>query len=334
MKRIVTSGLLLSMLVSCNDRTTGPSTSNVNGGTGAAKAEQAKLKVKVENRNLVKMLTIDGIELAYNPLTLTHNVTTDKVEIKSLAGELVAQVVVVDKDGNNIVDDTGSNTIVSINGVSKKLEIEILDLDRAMDLLRHNLHDSLAGNMKKINGSVLELNKDEKSKDLKNYVHAPFEAPVQNLVISQVFSNVKQIGTSDFWIDNKLQMVKAQKRNSLASAKFDVINSINIEDSIADNFKVKYAVTSLDKNYQKLEMTVTNDIDAGAFVTSNPVSALGHSCSGKIAHTNIRGERLSNGIKYSVAFKKGYLADCLNANQTVKKLYIYDQSLNKIEKQF
>jgi hypothetical protein len=320
-------------MVSCNVDRKSVSRKKKTENQVAVKAEK-KINVTVDNRTLVKVLTINGIELAYNPLTLTHKTLSNSVLVNSFSGEKIAEVKAVALDDSRIVDETGANPIVSVFGKDEKLEIEIFDISKSLDLLRHNLHDSIDTNKGTLNNGVVSIEKKNKNSVLKNFVNPPFEAPVQNLLISQVFTDLTQIGTSQFWSNDKLSMVKANSRTTLASAEFTTIDSIDLTNSRSADFKINYSVSEIDSNYEKFEMIVKNEISAGAFVTSNPVSALGNACSGKINHELIRGERIENGIQYSVAFKKGYLKDCLKTPNDLKTLFIYDESLNKLEIKF
>lgn len=326
MKRILILGIIMTALLSCsqkNDR-------NIKNNGDSFQVQSNGLDVKVENDSSVVILLIEGIKAGYNPISLKHKIYSDAVEILTLEDVKVATIKHVDNNNSSIVDDTSANALVSIIKGTKKLEIEIFDIDRAHDLLRHNLHDSLATNIGTLVGDEILVTKDQESRDLKNYVDPPFEAPIQNLVISRAFG-MKQIGTPVFWHDKKLKMVKAQKRDSLSFAKFDVLESIDLMNSLSSDFTVSLVKSSINDNYEKLEITIQNKNDDGAFVTSNPVDGIGSRCIGLINSTNITGVRIENGIKYSVAFKKGYLDECLSFKHKKQQIYIYDELLNYLE---
>ncbi|MFG1486216.1 hypothetical protein ABMA77_09100 [Halobacteriovorax sp. RZ-1] len=329
MKHLFILSLVLpSLLISCKDKTS--SRMNFQSDSAEVSSVGNNSVFNLENIDILKRVKYDDLSISYSPVNLVSELSDGNLFFKTRdTAKLVAQLSVSDLSNIEVLDISGANPVFRKKGANKELILEVFDVIEAENILRHSFYDSTPNSKLLENGKILLKRRDD-SENLKNYVAHITDAPIQYLAARRV-GNLDQNGTYEFWFDNELKMVKEISGDIVSYKEFEIIESINIDNALSENFKIDFNIEELDEDYNKLSFKVINEIDKGAFVTSNPITGLSHKCVGMNYKTGMISKRIENGVLYTMAFKKGLYPECLTSKHEDKSIYIFDKDLNYIK---
>ncbi|MFG1492734.1 hypothetical protein ABMA75_04140 [Halobacteriovorax sp. ZH4_bin.1] len=324
----ILSVALPSLLFSCKDKTN--SRINLGSDTNETRSVENASGFNIENIDILKRVSYEKLSISFSPVNLIYELSDEKVIFNTRdKAELVAQLTVSDLSSIETLEISGTNPIFRKKGDKNELVLEVFDVKQAENILRHSFYDSTP-NSKSLNNGKIILKRRADSENLKNYVSHITDAPIQYLTARRI-GNLNQNGTYEFWFDDELKMVKEAQAESISIKEFEVIESINIDEALAENFKIDFRIEELDEDYNKISFKITNEIDKGAFVTSNPITGLSFKCVAMNYKTGMSSKRIDNGVEHTMAFKKGLDRECLTNNHDDKSIYIFDKDLNYIK---
>ncbi|POB13566.1 hypothetical protein [Halobacteriovorax sp. DA5] len=329
MKHLFILSLVLpSLLISCKDKTNSRINHESNSTEVSSVANTSKFNL--ENIDILKRVKYDDLSISYSPVNLVSELSDGNLIFKTRdTAKLVAQLSVSDLSNIEVLDISGTNPVFRKKGSNKELILEVFDVIEAESILRHSFYDSTPNSKSLENGTIILKRRDD-SENLKNYVAHISDAPIQYLAARRV-GNLDQNGTYEFWFDNELKMVREVSSDNISRKEFEIIESINIDNALSENFKIDFNIEELDKDYNKISFKVINETDKGAFVTSNPITGLSHKCVEMNYKTGMISKRIENGVLYTMAFKKGLHPECLTSKHEDKSIYIFDKDLNYIK---
>lgn len=324
MKNLIPLLVLSTALVACNESGRKGSVSNDNNTNLVATASMTEVALE-----RVKKISAGGLDFFFDPETLYFETTDGNILRDRASGERVAEITLV--EGSAIkgvtIDTSGTNPKLNISNGERSLIVEILSLKDVERILPYNIYDRKGGNKKNILIDTITVSKEDRAQ-YQNYAQDVSEAPIQNLTANILNIGPKKMGTYEFWFNHELKMVRENERTTLRERSFEIIESIDMTSADEDNFKVEASYKELDSQYNIFEFVIRNVDDNGAFVTSNPISALGYKCNGFRYSTSITSKRVEDGIKYTLPVNKNMVQNCLKSGQLSGKIYVFDSLLN------
>lgn len=276
--------------------------------------------VKIAHTETTKTLDIGGEIISYSPIFYTHSITNNSLVIldRTTKSE-VAQIVKKGSSSGNIVI-----------GRLDKLEVKIVDMDKAFNFLNMNKNFDFYLEVSIAEGKYLNVTLEDSAPQhalLRDFSDAPFIPRITNAHHKKLAKATLRYGKED----NKLHFIKKVKRTSNNSQLVEKLPSINILNATEDQFKIETSVIKVDSVHSILRLRIENTSNDGAFIITNPMGLINENCklSGLEQISYSYRDTNSSIVAEALVTKDSQNSSCLlSDNKFSGILYVYDINLN------
>lgn len=274
-------------------------------------------------------LSIGKSSLIYLAVHYTHIKNNSGFEIIDReTNELAARFV-----ANNVAENKKWDADKKILSLDGGASVIVDNLNLSKELIYRNLSNIQRDFSKEItNGQLIIRNKNPDIDGI--FIKKITDAPVLFRPDTASGLHPSLAATYDSTVSGKRYLIKRSNKSENSEERFDLLESINLQETVEADFKVDSKVELLGNGYSLIEFKVSNSSTDKSFLISNPFNTVDFKCRKIGSPFAISSYREGiNTIVTKMVLKTSSAPECLaEATESLEGfLFVFDENLNSMK---